>query len=149
MIVMISAILGLLSVALGAYAEHGLREHITEDQFHVFMTALRYNQIHAAVATAIGLTALNGGAFKDVAALTWSGILFIAGILLFSGSIYASVLLDMPELTSIAPAGGMTLMGAWLLLPAAAWKAIKNEKEREQEPEKAISTFQSRLRERS
>ena len=119
MILILGALLGFISVAFGAYAEHGLREAVTEEHFRFLMTAIRYNQVHAVVISAIGLVLLNGGTLSDVPALKWSGLLFIIGTVLFSVSIYLSVSLDIPSLVNITPVGGMTIMAAWLVLMVA------------------------------
>ena len=116
MILVFGALLGFISVVFGAYAEHGLKEVVTEEHFRFLMTAIRYNQVNAVVISAIGLTALNGGVLEDVPALRWSGILFIVGTVLFSFSIYLSVSLDIPSLVNVTPVGGVTIMVAWLLL---------------------------------
>ena len=126
MILIYGALLGFISVAFGAYAEHGLRESITDEQFRFIMTAIRYNQVNAAVITAIGLSMLNGGKLATVSWLKWSGVLFIIGTVLFCFSIYFSVWLDMQALVNLAPIGGMTMMGAWLLLIATGLAARKN-----------------------
>ena len=116
MILIWGAVLGLVSVVFGAYAEHGLRETVTEEHFHFLMTAVRYNQIHAVIITATGLALMNGGRLANVPTLRWSGLLFIIGTVLFSFSIYLSVWLDLPGLVNITPVGGMTIMVAWLML---------------------------------
>ena len=116
MILVWGALLGFISVAFGAYAEHGLREAVTEEHFRFLMTAIRYNQVHAVVIVAIGLALLNGGNLTNIPALKWSGLLFVVGTVLFSLSIYLSVSLDIPSLVNITPIGGMTIMAAWLLL---------------------------------
>jgi len=80
------------------------------------MTAVRYNQVHALIISAIGLAQLNGGKLANISALKWSGLLFIIGTVLFSFSIYLSVSLNIPGLVNITPIGGVTIMAAWLLL---------------------------------
>jgi uncharacterized membrane protein YgdD (TMEM256/DUF423 family) len=116
MILILGAFLGFISLAFGAYAEHGLREMLTDEHFRFLMTAVRYNQVHAVVIAAIGLVLLSGGKLSCIPALKWSGLLFIIGTMLFSFSIYLSVSLDLPGLVNIAPVGGMTIMAAWTLL---------------------------------
>lgn len=118
MILMWGALFGFISVAFGAYAEHGLREVVTSEHFRSLMSAIRYNQVHAVVIAAIGLVLLNGGNLANIQTLKWSGLLFIIGTALFSFSIYLSVSLDIPSLINITPIGGMTIMAAWLLLAA-------------------------------
>jgi uncharacterized membrane protein YgdD (TMEM256/DUF423 family) len=119
MILIWGALLGFISVAFGAYAEHALRESVTDEHFRFLMTAVRYNQVHAVVIAAIGLVFLNGGKLANIPALRWSGVLFIIGTLLFSFSIYLSVSLDIPSLVNVTPVGGITIMAAWLLLLVA------------------------------
>ncbi len=125
MILILGALLGFISVAFGAYAEHGLREAVTEEHFRFLMTAIRYNQVHAVVIAAIGLALLNGDKLSNLPALKWSGLLFITGTVLFSFSIYLSVSLDIPSLVNITPVGGMTIMAAWLVLMVAGILAKK------------------------
>ena len=112
----IGALLGLIAVAFGAYAEHGLKESITDVQFGYLMTAIRYNQVHALVISAIGLSLLHNGKLSNIPALKWSGLLFSIGTILFSFSIYFSVLFAMPSLLSLTPIGGITIMLAWAML---------------------------------
>jgi len=125
MILILGALLGFISVAFGAYAEHGLREAVTDEHFSFLMTAVRYNQVHAAVISAIGLVLLNGGNLSKIRSLRWSGALFIVGTVLFSFSIYLSVSLDIPTLVNVTPLGGMTIMAAWLMLLAVGALARK------------------------
>jgi len=93
MILLIGGVLGFISVAFGAYAEHGLREVVSEEHFRFLMTAVRYNQVHAGVVTAIGLGIASGIEPLQSSLLHWSGKLFILGTALFSFSIYLSVVL--------------------------------------------------------
>ena len=125
MILICGALLGFIAVAFGAFAEHGLREGITDEHFRFLMTAVRYNQVHAVIISAIGLVLLNSGKFATISAVKWSGLVFIIGTVLFSFSIYFSVSLDLPSLVNITPVGGMTIMAAWLLLLIAGLMAKK------------------------
>ena len=125
MILILGALLGFISVAFGAYAEHGLQGIVTDEHFRFLMTAIRYNQVHAVIIAAIGLTLLNGGKLANIPTLKWSGLLFIIGTVLFSFSIYLSVSLNLPQLISIAPIGGMTIMVAWLTLLITGFFARK------------------------
>lgn len=119
MILIWGALLGFISIAFGAYAEHGLRATVSEEHFRFLMTAIRYNQLHAVVIVAIGLALLKCSKLENIPALRWSGVLFIIGTLLFSLSIYLSVSLNIPNLMYLTPVGGMTIMTAWLLLLVA------------------------------
>jgi uncharacterized membrane protein YgdD (TMEM256/DUF423 family) len=126
MFLTIGALLGLLSVAFGAYAEHGLRAQITDAQFHTLMTALRYHQINAMMISSIGLAHLASPYLRTSNFLRGSGLLFIVGTVLFSFSIYASVVLKLPILIKAAPIGGTLTMLAWLLLAYAGWSLTKH-----------------------
>lgn len=123
MILIIGALFGLISVAFGAFAEHGLRENVTDEQFRFLMTAVRYNQINAVIIVSIGLTILTDSKIGNLSFLKWSSMLFIIGTVLFSFSIYLSVSLKIPSLTNLAPIGGTTLMIAWLLLLVSGFVA--------------------------
>lgn len=125
MILILGALLGFISVAFGAFAEHGLKESVTDEQFRFVMTAVRYNQINALVIVMIGLTLLSDNRVANIPAFKWSGVLFIVGTLLFSFSIYISVSFNIPSLVNITPVGGMTIMAAWLVLLIAGLIARK------------------------
>lgn len=125
MILIWGALLGFVSVVFGAYAEHGLREALTQEHFSFLMTAVRYNQVHAVAITCIGLVLLTGGKLSNIPALRWSGALFIIGTVLFSFSIYLSVSLNIHGIMNVTPLGGMTIMAAWLLLLVAGILAKK------------------------
>ncbi len=125
MVLIIGAFLGFISVAFGAFAEHGLRENITDEQFRFLMTAIRYNQINAVVIISIGLALLNDSKLSSNIVLKWSGVLFIVGTIIFSFSIYLAVSFNIPSLTNITPTGGMTIMAAWLLLLGAGLIMMK------------------------
>ena len=124
MILLIGGVLGFISVAFGAYAEHGLREVVSEEHFRFLMTAVRYNQVHAVVVTAIGLGIASGIEPLQSSLLHWSGKLFILGTALFSFSIYLSVVLALPQLVNITPIGGTIIMLAWILLAMSGYKAV-------------------------
>lgn len=125
MILIIGALFGFISVAFGAFAEHGLRENVTDEHFRFLMTAVRYNQINAVIIISIGLTILTDSKIGNLPVLKWSGMLFIIGTVLFSFSIYLSVSLEIPTLTNLAPMGGTTLMIAWLLLLISGFVASR------------------------
>ncbi len=124
MILLIGGVLGFISVAFGAYAEHGLREAISEEHFRFLMTAVRYNQVHAVVITSIGLFIASGIQPIQSSLLHWSGKFFILGTSLFSFSIYLSVVLDMPKLVNVTPFGGSIIMVAWILLAICGYKSL-------------------------
>ena len=125
MSLIIGAFLGLFSVGFGAYSEHGLKPKITDEEFRFLMTAIRYNQINSAMICILGFALNNKGPYYQLSSLMWSTKLFIIGAVLFSFSIYASVVFGIPELTYATPVGGTILMIAWFLLLIAGVKAHK------------------------
>ena len=121
LILISGTILGFISVAFGAYAEHGLKARVDSETFRFLMTAIRYNQVYAILITAIGLTLYAPLPETLSAKLFWAGVLFSAGCVLFSVSIYLAAQLNIPNLTRITPIGGITLMIAWAYL---GWIAV-------------------------
>jgi uncharacterized membrane protein YgdD (TMEM256/DUF423 family) len=125
MILSTGAILGFISVMFGAFAEHGLKANISDEHFRFLMTAIRYNQIHAVMISAIGLAFLSNSKLAEIRLLKLSAMLFIIGTILFSFSIYLSVTFQIESLIFFTPFGGMTIMLAWILLCAATIKLGK------------------------
>jgi len=124
MILIVGALLGFFSVAFGAYSEHGLRPKVSDEEFRMLMTAIRYNQVHALIISVLGLITLPSS-FLNNHLFRRSGFLFILGTILFSFSIYISVGLQIPSLLYLTPVGGITLMVSWLSLAYAAYKIYK------------------------
>ncbi|MEP7256176.1 MAG: DUF423 domain-containing protein [Ferruginibacter sp.] len=118
-----AAILGALSVALGAFAAHGLKQILPADLLQIFETAVRYQFYHVFALLAVGIlyAAFPGKLMK------WAGYLFITGIILFSGSLYLLCYAKHNELPlnwlgAITPLGGAAFIGGWVMLFAAVAK---------------------------
>lgn len=112
----IAAINGGLAVASGAFAAHGLQGRIDAQALQTFETGARYHMYHA---LALGLAAL---AMRDAAAgaaVSAAGF-FLAGILLFSGSLYLLALTGVRLFGAITPFGGVCFLIGWGLLAIAA-----------------------------
>ena len=124
MILTLGSLLGLFSVGFGAFSEHILRMEVTEEQFRFLGTALRYNQVNAVAAVAIGF-ALLSSARVDTRALRWSGQLFIVSTILFSFSIYTSVATGLEAILYATPIGGIVNMVAWAMLAKTGFSALK------------------------
>ncbi|MDW7549677.1 DUF423 domain-containing protein [Pseudoalteromonas sp. McH1-7] len=113
----VGSVFCLLSVALGAFAAHGLKGRLSEYAIGIFNTAAQYQMTHglAIIATAFlikwGLKVQLVGGF------------FIAGVLLFSGSLYLLALTNMKWLGPITPIGGSCFLIAWILLIIQAAKS--------------------------
>lgn len=107
---------GFLAVALGAFAAHGLRERLDPAMHAVFETAVRYQFYHALALLAVAWLAGVAGEGRARAA----GGLFIAGIIVFSGSLYLLALTGIRWLGAITPVGGLCLLGGWVVLALTA-----------------------------
>lgn len=112
-VLVLSAILGALSIVAGAVREHiiGLSEAM--EAYEILHTGIRYHQLHSVVLLILGLYSLSQGHSRCLAV---SAALFAAGILLFSGSLYATILLNMPALAFLTPLGGICFIAGWFSL---------------------------------
>jgi len=114
----IAAIFGGFSVAAGAFATHSLRPQLSDSALGIFETGARYQMYHALALLAVAL--LIHQAESPPPTLTAAGYSFIAGVLIFSGSLYTLSLTDIKWLGAIAPIGGATLIAGWVCLAIAA-----------------------------
>jgi uncharacterized membrane protein YgdD (TMEM256/DUF423 family) len=116
-----AACLGALAVGLGAFGAHGLREKVSEYVLSIFETAVKYQFYHVFALLAVGILFQ----WYNNAWLLWSGRLFIAGIVLFCGSLYALTYFlaneneSMKWLGAITPFGGLCLIGGWICMAFA------------------------------
>ena len=115
----IGSLLGGFSVTMGAFAAHGATKFMTEGQLGWLENAARYNMYHALAILVIAwaLTQWPGQAGM----LSWAGWLFVAGIALFSGSLYVMAFNPL-RLGLITPLGGVAFILGWILMAIAAWK---------------------------
>ena len=115
----LAAILGGLSVAAGAFGSHALREKMSEQSLEIFDIGTRYQMYHALALLVVAL--LLSRIESPPPLLLASGWLFIIGITIFSGSLYALSLSGVKYLGAIAPIGGAALIAGWGALAFAAW----------------------------
>jgi len=108
-----------LAVALGAFGAHALKARLPTDLLAVFETGVRYQMAHALALLAVAWACTRWPG----SAATASGWLFVAGSVLFSGSLYALSLSGVRWLGAITPLGGVAWLAGWLCLAWAAWKA--------------------------
>lgn len=117
-LLLLAALFGFTGVGLGAFAAHGLQGQLSAEYLAVFHTAVHYQMLHALALLALaGLWQRLGGRL-----LAAAGLCFCAGILLFSGSLYALTLTGIRALGMITPVGGLTLLAGWWCLGLAAWR---------------------------
>ena len=117
------AILGSLSalagVALGAFAAHALKDKLPPDLFNVFEVGVRYQLYHA---LGLFVVAWAAAQFPSTAA-SMTGWLFVAGTVMFSGSLYALSLTGMRWLGMVTPVGGLCFLAGWAWLAWCLWKS--------------------------
>jgi uncharacterized membrane protein YgdD (TMEM256/DUF423 family) len=114
-----AALAAFLAVALGAFAAHGLRGRLDEHLMDVFQTGVRYHFFHA---LGLALIAILAKQYPDSKKLCWAGWLMVAGMVVFSGSLYLLSLTGLTWLGMITPLGGLAFMAGWLLLAVFAWR---------------------------
>ena len=115
----LAASAALLAVAMGAFGAHALRGALTADMMAVYHTAVNYHMWHA---LGLGLVAMLSLHYPQSLLLRWAGWLMCAGIVLFSGSLYALSISGIKWLGAITPLGGSAFLIAWLLLALFALK---------------------------
>jgi uncharacterized membrane protein YgdD (TMEM256/DUF423 family) len=115
--IIISGISGFLGVALGAFSAHGLRDIISPDMIKIYETGVQYQLIHSVVLLAL--------AFATKNSFNISKWFFLAGIILFSFSLYLYAITGQLFFAMITPFGGVSFLIGWLSL---VWYAIKMKK---------------------
>lgn len=113
-----ASLLGALAVALGAFGAHSLKKIVDADTVTVFQTGVQYQMYHALALLAVGIL------FEKFPNkwIKWSGVCFITGIILFSGSLYILTALKAAEQVGlngvgiITPFGGLFFIAGWLFL---------------------------------
>ena len=118
-----AALLGAFSVALGAFAAHGLKQMLSTENLQIFETAVRYQFYHVFALLAVGIL------YKEFPGkfMLWAGKLFIAGVIIFSGSLFLLCYVkhnQMPLnwLGAITPFGGAAFIAGWVML---FWAVLK------------------------
>ncbi len=115
----VAAILGGISVAAGAFGAHALKEKLSEQAISIFETAARYQMYHALALLLVAL--LLSRAETAQSTLTAAGISFIAGVVIFSGSLYSLSFTGIKWLGAITPLGGVGFLVGWGCLAIASF----------------------------
>lgn len=110
---LLAAILGFIGVALGAFGAHALRGRLTPEMLAVFETGVRYQMYHVFALLIVSAAIGHLGSARLLVLAGWS---FFAGILLFSGSLYALALTSTGILGAITPIGGLAFLTGWACL---------------------------------
>jgi uncharacterized membrane protein YgdD (TMEM256/DUF423 family) len=114
----LGALSALLAVAAGAFGAHALRDRLSPDMLAVFETGARYQMYHALALLAVAWAVARWPGSAAVAA----GWLFVAGTLVFCGSLYLLTLTGQRWLGAITPLGGLAFIAGWAAL---AWAALR------------------------
>ena len=119
-ILMTASILLALAVAIGAFGAHGLKQHISGEMLQTYKTGVEYHFYHALGLLLIGVLTIS---FPSEL-LKWSAIFMVAGIVLFSGSLYVLAISGIKWIGAITPVGGLCFIAGWVLLFFAVWKKL-------------------------
>ena len=115
----IAAIFGFLGVAIGAFGAHALKDKLTPQLLETFETGVRYQMYHV---FAIAVVALASAHWR-IGLLNISGWLFVAGIIIFSGSLYILSLTGEKMWGAVTPIGGLALLAGWLTFAIGLYKS--------------------------
>jgi uncharacterized membrane protein YgdD (TMEM256/DUF423 family) len=110
-----------LAVAFGAFGAHIVQDTLTADRFEVYKTAVEYHFYHAIGLLILGSVSMQ---FEESKWLKWSGYCLLAGILIFSGSLYILTLTDTGWLGMVTPIGGFAFMLGWGLFAVGIGKRV-------------------------
>lgn len=116
---LVGALTAAIAVAAGAFGSHALRAQLSADMWRAYQTAVQYQFFHALGLLAVGLAA----AAFPVPALRLAGWLMLAGMVLFSGSLYLLTVLGLRKLGIVTPIGGLALLVAWIVFAAGIYQA--------------------------
>ena len=117
-----TAINGFLVVVFGAFGAHALKAHLLPELLETWQTSVQYQMFHGLALLAVAGVSHAGNASRT---LQWSGRLFLAGLLIFCGSLYLLALTGHRFLGAITPIGGVAWLIAWVLLGKAALAVVK------------------------
>jgi uncharacterized membrane protein YgdD (TMEM256/DUF423 family) len=109
---------GFIAVAAGAFGAHALKARLSSEMLVIFETGARYQMYHALALLAVAWAATRWPG----RATTASGACFMAGTVLFSGSLYLLAFTGVRSFGAITPVGGVLFLAGWLLLGLAAWR---------------------------
>lgn len=118
-LIAVGSLLAALAVAAGAFGAHMLKSILDPPMLAVFETAVRYQMYHALGIIAVGLA----DRLFEASRVTTAAWLLLAGVVLFSGSLYAVSLLGIRWLGAITPIGGVAFILGWSLFGWRIWQA--------------------------
>ncbi|WP_203332118.1 DUF423 domain-containing protein [Planococcus beigongshangi] len=117
------AVNALLSVAFGAFGAHMLEGRVADKYLDTWQTAVQYQMFHSIGLIIVGIL-MSSTLIGSLGSLSWAGYLMLAGIIIFSGSLYVLSLTGISILGAITPIGGVAFIAGWVMLIIAAAKAL-------------------------
>jgi uncharacterized membrane protein YgdD (TMEM256/DUF423 family) len=117
----LGAVSGFIAVAAGAFGAHALRDRLTTSNLDTFQTGAQYEMYHALALVGVGIL-LGRFSVDGSSWLTAAGWLFLAGTVLFSGSLYLLAITDVRWLGAITPLGGVAFLLGWAALAFGIWR---------------------------
>jgi len=119
LLIVLGALAAGLGVALGAFGAHALKAKLSPDMLAIYQTAVQYHLWHALGVIAIGIIAFH---LPTSAPLRWAGVLMLAGVVLFCGSLYVLAMTGIRWLGAVTPFGGAAMIAAWAIF---AWAVVR------------------------
>lgn len=119
--IIVGAINAAIAVGFGAFGAHALKDRLSEHYLAIWETAVQYQMFHAVALLAIGIL-MSSTLLGPSTQLSWAGYLILAGIVIFSGSLYVLSLSGIGILGAITPIGGVAFIAGWIMLIIAAVK---------------------------
>ncbi len=120
LIIVCSALSGFISVALGAFGAHLLRDQLSSRLYEVLQTGIQYQMFHTLALLGVGLLMLR----QPIKGLSLTAVLFLAGIIFFSGSLYVLALSGQHWLGAVTPIGGLLFLAGWASLGRIAYRQL-------------------------
>ncbi|WP_290697351.1 DUF423 domain-containing protein [Amphritea sp.] len=120
LIIICSALSGFISVAFGAFGAHLLKEQLSSRLYEVLQTGIQYQMFHTLALLGVGLLMLR----QPIKGLSLTAVLFLAGIIFFSGSLYAMALSGQHWLGAVTPIGGLLFLAGWMNLGRVAYRQL-------------------------
>ena len=115
---LVGSISALIAVVLGAFGAHGLKGRLTTEMLNAFEVGVRYQMYHALALLAVAW-ALSRWPRAEISVAGW---LFVAGTIVFSGSLYLLSLTGVRWIGAITPIGGVAFLLGWLSLVWGVWR---------------------------
>src|SRR5699024_8395790 len=119
-LVLIGALYGFLSVALGAFGAHALEDKLSENMLNIWEKAVHYQMFHSLIIITSGLALIK----YESAALVSVGWMFVIGVLLFSGSLYIDSTSGIRMMATVTPFGGVIFLVGWVLFGYATMTVL-------------------------